>query len=251
MRGALRLAAIAGCCLSAALAPLRAAPQTPVESGAEMDDRIALRITSRMAGQVSLNLEGFEVQVSNSVVTITGSVASVGEKRHVERLVNGVVGVAAVRNNLTIRPTDRGDLGIRSDVDVLLERRTRFRDNPITATVNGTEVTLSGKTDRALDRLDAEDLTARVSGVTRVINNIEVTGPAASKPDVAARVLSLLVNPLTFGVARDLDVQIDDRGVVILAGSVERESDRVDAGRLALTVPGVTAVDNRLIARGR
>jgi osmotically-inducible protein OsmY len=216
----------------------------------ELDERIRLRITTRMAGQVTLNLQEFDVQVFNGVATLIGSVASVGERRHVERLVKGVVGVEDVRNNLIIRPAQRGELGIQSDISVLLERRTKFREKPIEASVTGTEVTLTGETDRALDSLDAENLAAGVAGVTRVINRIQLVGPASSNPDVAERVRSILVNPLTFGVVRDLSVEVKD-GIVTLSGMVEREGDWDDAARLALSVPGVTAVNNQLVIVGR
>ena len=239
--GSVRLAAVG--CVAACL-------WSGTRADEELDERIKLRITTRMAGQVTLNLQEFDVQVFNAVATLSGSVASVGEKRHVERLVKGGVGVEDVRNNLIIRPAQRGELGIQSDVSVLLERRTKFRDKPIEASVSGTEVTLTGETDRALDSLDAENLAAGVAGVTRVINRIKVVGPAASNPDVADRVLSILVNPLTFGVVRDLAIEVKD-GVVTLSGAVEREADRDDAARLALSVPGVTAVNNQLVVLGR
>jgi len=229
---------------------LLAAAGTSIWADAETDDRIRLRIENRLAGQVALSVENLKIEVQEAVVRLSGSVASIGELERVERLVSGVVGVAGTVNELTIRASTRSDLALSQEIRRLLNRRTRFRDAGIVVTASGTEVSLEGMVERALDRLDAEKIAADVAGVTRVVNKLQVASDGRIPPEViGTRVRSLLVNPLTFGVIRELEVSVEE-GVVHLRGVARRDGDRIEAERLAMSVPGVTGVINEISVLG-
>jgi len=208
------------------------------------DDRIRQRVEARLVGQVNVHIESFGIQVQEGIVHLTGFVDSVGEKNRADRVVGGIVGVRGIRNDLQIRASDQSELSITQEVSRRLDSRTRFRKTPVQVTVSGTEVTLSGAVERALDRLDAEEIAAEVPGVTKVINSLQVRSEGSVTPEVIrSRVTSILTNPLTFGVIRNLQVAVE-QGTVTLSGTAARESDRLQAERLTLGVPGVVGVIN-------
>lgn len=123
--------------------------------------------------------------------------------------------------------------------------------------VEGETVTLGGKVDDSIDRELAETLALQVSGVKKVVNNIEVDARAprhsgdertlaAMNRDatITATVKSkLLWNSETDGLAIDVDTL---NGRVTLSGSVDHERARTVAGQLAVNTPGVQTVDNQL-----
>ncbi len=213
------------------------------------DTRVKMRIETRLLGQVNLHFERLGIAVNNGVVTLTGSVGSLGEWQDSERIIGSVFGVTGIVNELTIRPSHESSEAILHEVQRRLERRPRFQANAVRVSIAGTSVTLTGEVQRGLDRADAADIAASVPGVTQVNNDISVLGAGSVPPEkILSNVRSVLVNPLTFGVVRDLEVVVTG-SVVTLRGEVSREADRLAAERLALTVTGVTEVINGIEVR--
>jgi osmotically-inducible protein OsmY len=213
---------------------------------AEQDRRLEERLRMRFTGQVALHVESLGIEVQEGVVHLSGTVGSLGEKVRAERLPGAIVGVQEVVSDLVIRKTDRSELAIAQEVQQLLARPTRFRKPPLQVTVVGTEVTLGGLVDRALDRIDAEEIAQEALGVTRVHNNIQIRNESSlTNESLRTRVLGILTNPLTFGVVRHLEVTVD-QGMVTLEGRVSLEPERREAERLTLSVPGVMGVVNQI-----
>ena len=129
----------------------------------------------------------------------------------------------------------------------------------ISIEVNDETATLGGKVDDSIDRELAEVLALQVSGVSKVVNNIEVDARAVRREyDARERSLvdmnndatttatvksKLLWNVETDGLAIDVDTQ---RGRVTLTGNVDSEKAKAVAGKLAIATPGVHLVDNQL-----
>jgi osmotically-inducible protein OsmY len=240
-RGATALALIAACMLAGV---------GTVGADAESDARVKQRIENKLLGLVSVHLEDLGLEVADGAVRLTGSVASVGERMTVERVLGGISGVTGLNNELTIRPTGRSEQALADEVRRLLQRRVRFQKSQVDVTASGSEVTLSGKIERAIDRLDAEDIAGSVTGVTRVVNNLQIVTQVQTPPEaIRERVLAVLKNPLTFGVIRNLEVTLEE-GMVVLRGVVQREADRTQAERLTLGVTGVTGVKNLITVAG-
>ncbi len=214
------------------------------------DARIQERIQARLKGQVSVTPQDLQIQVSNGVVHLSGSVGSLGEKRSLERLAGSMVGVTAVFSDLAVRQSQRSQFDIIEEIRLVLELRPRFRNVPIVVAASDGEVTLSGTVDRALDRFDAEALAGGVEGVVSVVNQIAVRSEGRVAPQaIRDRVFSILSNPLIFGVIRDLSVEVSASSVT-LRGLATRPADRLEAERLVLAVPGVTQVENLIEIAG-
>jgi osmotically-inducible protein OsmY len=83
-----------------------------------------------------------------------------------------------------------------------------------------------------------------------VINNLQIVTHGQIPPEaIRERILSILRNPLTFGVIRNLEVTLEE-GMVVLRGVAQREADRTQAERLTLGVTGVTGVKNLITVAG-
>jgi len=217
----------------------------------EEDDRILLRIQVRLSGQVTIDLRNFVMSVTDRIVTLQGNVGSIGDREKVVRLVSGIVGVDGVMNGITVRPSTRSDASIQEEIMRLLERRPRFREQTIDVSVSGAVVRLTGEVERSLDRYDAGEIASFVDGVAEIANEVKVrTEGTIPLEIVLERVRSVLTNTLTFGVIRDLDVQIDQAGVVMLQGTAARQSTKETAERFTLGVPGVSGVINRIEVLG-
>jgi len=232
--------------LLVALAAILAAGATSVHAD---DNQVRLRILNRLKGQVGLDTSDLQVSVRGGEVELTGSVASLGDLKKLDRLVYGVVGVELVTNNLGVRPSNRSDQAIEEQVRLELQRRPRFREHPVAVSVSGRVVTLSGDVERSLDRSDAAGIAEGVEGVVQVDNRIRVTSSQETTPDeIRSRCLAILANPLTFGVIQDLQVEVDGSTVTV-RGVVRRQADKNEATRLLRQVPGVLEVNNRLDVR--
>jgi len=221
-----------------------AVDQVPCDS--TTDTRIKEQIQAKLAGQVSLHPERLAIEVNDGIVRLTGSVASIGETMTVARLAGSISGVRSVANELTIRTQERPEVQITQEVTTLLQNRPKFRDGSIRVSVAGSEVTLSGVVKQTADRVDAEEIAGTARGVTNVINRIVVDNDARS-PDAAikSKVMSALGNPVSFGVVRNLEVEVLD-GAVTIRGTVRRQSDRSMAERITLGIDGVVSVNNQV-----
>lgn len=118
--------------------------------------------------------------------------------------------------------------------------------------VDGDTVTLYGQVVRPSTRSDAERRVARIKGVSRVVNQIEVL-PLSSFDD-AARVNTYRALARTgslyrylMGTNPSLHI-IVDRGNVTLEGVVANKADKDLANIVARSVPGVFSVTNHLRA---
>jgi len=245
LRAVFRLAAVA------AVVALCYGTASTARADQQDDDRIKLRIQVRLSGQVGMDFRDAGLSVTDGIVTIRGNVGSIGNRDKVIRLVSGIVGVDGIVSQITVRPSRRSDAGIQEEIIDRLDLRPRFRDNVVNVTVTSGVVRLTGDVERSLDRYDAGEIAASVEGVVEITNEIAVrTEGTIPLPIVLERVRSVLTNTLTFGVIRDLDVQIDQAGVVLLEGTAQRQATAETAERLTLGVPGVSGVINRIEVLG-
>jgi osmotically-inducible protein OsmY len=212
----------------------------------EWDRQLQEKIEGRLLGQVEIHPRDLKVEVREAEVRLSGSVASLEERRKVERLVWGFVEVRAVENLVQVRPSGRPDMALRQDVLNLFDRYTALRRPAVDVRVQDGRAILTGMVEEDIDRVQAEVQAASVPGITRIDDQILVASrPEAPPSSTAALVTSLLANPITFGVVRDLRVE-GDGGTITLHGQVASETERLEAERLAMSVPGVERVINRI-----
>ncbi len=135
-------------------------------------------------------VEGFDLKahVSGSVVTVRGKVDNLKAKRAAAQDARNTVGVSRVINRVKVRR-----LAGETDEEVAQEIRQALWRDPyvdryeITVTVDDGTAYLSGTVDTYFEKAQADDVAARIAGVTDVSNALIVTStsaPLASDPYV-------------------------------------------------------------------
>ena len=116
--------------------------------------------------------------------------------------------------------------------------------------VDGGTVTLLGEVTRPTLKSDAENVTKKVEGVERVVNDIKVLplSPADDRIRLAEyRTIYSQANLQRYALQAIPPIHIIvDNGKVTLVGTVSNEGDKNIAGIQANGVPGVFAVTNDL-----
>jgi hyperosmotically inducible protein len=118
--------------------------------------------------------------------------------------------------------------------------------------VNGSEVILGGQvvSEHAATKNDAEKKVARIPGVTKVVNNIEVLPPSPFDDQIRRAEYRAIFSTsdlgrYTMGAVPQVHIIVNG-GHVTLEGTVMNQMDRNVAGISANTVPGVFSVTNNL-----
>lgn len=118
--------------------------------------------------------------------------------------------------------------------------------------VEGDTVTLYGQVVRPSTRSDAARRVARIKGVGRVVNNIEVLPVSGFDDDIRVQAYRAIFNTgglhrYAMGVNPSIHIVVK-RGHVTLEGVVGNRMDKQLAEFAARSIPGVFSVTNNLIA---
>jgi osmotically-inducible protein OsmY len=188
------------------------------------------------------------VQVSQGIVTLTGTIASYAKKVAAKEAAHRVVGVHDVANDLVVAlpsTLERKDSDIARAVRNALEWDVLIPDERIHTTVSQGWVTLEGEVDRWSQRTDAERAIERLAGVKGVNNQITVRNTI--KPD-AGKLRTAIEEALDRQVHREVDrlgIRVQD-GVVTLTGTVRSWAEKNAVHNSAWFAPGVRRVDDHV-----
>lgn len=119
---------------------------------------------------------------------------------------------------------------------------------------DGDTVTLYGQVTRPITRKDAERRVAKIEGVERVINRIEVLPVSPFDDRIRARTYRAVFNSgglyrYAMGANPSIHIVVN-RGHVTLEGVVSGKMDKQLAYMAARQVPGVFSVTNNLVVEG-
>jgi osmotically-inducible protein OsmY len=141
------------------------------------------------------------------------------------------------------------DTNLQLAVMKALSRNPRVRSDEIAAQARDGDVTLRGTVGSLVQKGEAADTTRSVPGVRRVDDRLAVRLmgiDGRADADTEAAVFDALMADEHLH-ANEIDVEVRD-GTVTLRGPVELPAQRDLAERIALAVPGVLHVENRLHA---
>jgi hyperosmotically inducible protein len=237
------------------------------------DSQVKDRVSKALKQDHALDKSSISVQsVNDGVVLLGGKAESASEHLRAikdARAVPGVRGVASevqspdrlvdaeIRRGERSAPTagaSRGIVSATQDMWITTDTKARLLADSNTPaldinvdTWNGV-VTLFGSVPSKGARAAAEADARKVSGVKRVVNELQVA-PGAKKEEVKARdedLKTAVKHALERrGELKDVDVDVKN-GVVRLTGTVESEEQRLDAAIAARSTPGVRAVEDDL-----
>jgi osmotically-inducible protein OsmY len=185
------------------------------------------------------------VKAENGMVTLRGTVGSLGARLSAGKAARRVAGVRDVHNELEVRLLNahgQKDAELRGSALSALSRNTLVPED-VDAAVEDGRLTLQGTVDDRYQRDEAEATVVNLTGITEVDNQIRVRN-AAMAEDVSARIEEAFTRNAR-KEAREIKVDAVD-GTVTLKGFVSSWYERNAAIDAAWAAPGVEKIDDQL-----
>ncbi len=214
------------------------------------DEQIKQDVVRELTWDYRVNAADISVNVSNGVVTLTGSVPSYTARNFATSDAWGIAGVKSVNNLLTVTfPTTvtvPTDTEIKSNVESTLTWNASVDSTAIDVSVTNGTVTLEGTVDEYWQRWKAEDLVSDLSGVITVENHLTVV-PTESyvDKDIAEDIEAALERNL-YVDAENVTVKVEN-GAVTLTGTLPTYNARRRAYSAAANTLGVVEVNNNIV----
>ena len=210
------------------------------------DTHLKASVLAELAWDPSIVAAHVGVNADDGVVSLTGHVATFGEKHAAVLAAERVKGVKAVVGNIEVRPSgahSRDDDDIARAAVKALAWQADDDACAIKIDIEKGWIALTGHVARQSQREDAEGDLRRLPWVTG-LDNLLTIEPQVSVENVADAITHALNRSWMFD-PNTIDVSAEG-GSVRLSGTVQRLHDRQVAGATAWAAPGVTEVQNDL-----
>jgi osmotically-inducible protein OsmY len=218
------------------------------------DVTLQARVMDELVWVPNVDTAHIGVTARNGVVTLSGIVSTLAEKRAAERAARRVKGVRGIAEEIEVHPPaahKRSDEEIAERAVKLLSWDIEVPDNQIQVKVEKGVVTLTGFVAYQFQKQAVENDVRRLGGVTGLVNLIEVRPTGAPLPfstDVHQKIEAALRRNAELE-ASHIAVTVRDHKVT-LQGKVKSWWERSIAENAAWSAPGVTQVDDQLIVGG-
>jgi osmotically-inducible protein OsmY len=213
------------------------------------DMQLKQHVEDELSWEPSVDTAAIGVAVKDAIVTLSGHVASFGEKRAAEQVVMRIRGVRALVNEIEVKflaDSGRTDEDIAHAAVSVLNWNSAIPENSVKIKVAHGWITLEGAVDWNYQRLAAERLTQDLMGVKGVTNLLTLkTAPV--RADVKQRIESALKRNAELD-ARDIQVTIQGNRV-ILSGATPSIAERLAAECAAWRGAGVNVVENSIVVK--
>jgi osmotically-inducible protein OsmY len=210
------------------------------------DHQLRQEVLDELDFEPRINAAHIGVIAKDGVVTLNGFVASYAEKYAAEAAARRVKGVRAIAEEIEIRLANdkkQADDEIAERALRILHWDVLVPEDGIAVTVEKGVVTLRGTVDWHYQKSEAEYDVRKLSGVVRVVNELNLRSPGRTA-EVKGQIEKALQRSAQIEAAR-ITVETEG-GKVILKGKVHDWYERDLIERAAWSVPGVTEVHDRL-----
>lgn len=240
----------------------------------QSDEDIARAVRDAVMFNPRVSSFDISARVSGGVATLRGVVDNLAARQAAEKLAESTVGVASVRNLIAVRaqaPVASHDIVQRISGALAVHASTHRYE--IKLRVYNGKVLLRGEVDTFFEKAEAENLAMSVTGVTKVVNELEVfnlgstyfynpyvypyhplTVTPTLAPPAPARSDAEILQDIEDGLfwspfvdGGDIEVSVDD-GRATLTGVVDTWRERAVAAGSAFE-GGAIAVNDRLTVR--
>ncbi len=221
-------------------------------SGSRFDAQIQQDVEKLL--RTKAQYQGITANTDDQIVTVTGNVNLYIDKMNLERKIERLKNVEAVRNHVQVQSNVPDEQLRQALADKLRYDRVGFgiAFNAITLTVENGVATLGGNVHDYPSRDSAIAIAETTPGVKDVVDNIEVAPTSGFDDDLRLRLYRAIygdpiLQKYTIDPQKPIRIVVEN-GHVTLYGVVNSQGDKNIAGLRANQVSGVFSVDNQLLA---
>jgi hyperosmotically inducible protein len=158
-----------------------ASTRTTKSAGEQVDDSVTTgRVKAALIADPTTKAHQIDVETFKGTVQLNGFVDTAASKSRASEVAKNTKGVTAVRNNLTVKASDRSagdtvdDSAITAKVKAALAGDARTKAHQVNVETRDGRVQLSGFVDNSEAKSTAEELARNVDSVKSVDNEIDV-----------------------------------------------------------------------------
>lgn len=212
------------------------------------DAVVKTMIEHRLTRHDLLTNNNIQVNVANDTITLTGTVATLAEKKQAEKDAHNVEETYKVVNNLALKSTNETDQQLAAAVNNAIQKSYIYSVfDYYTATAKNGVVTLTGWVHQPWRKEDIADVAEKVPGVKEIKNEIQQSFGPGEIGIAAARVI--YNDPLFAHDVYDRNPPIHiivNNGQVILMGDVASQTQKDWAQTLVEFHTNAVSVANEL-----
>lgn len=215
------------------------------QSSSAIDNDVLEAVEIELRAEERILADLIDVSVNSGIVTLSGETFTLLAKRQATRIVESLRGVRSTVNRIRVRPTKFKDAEILADVRATLFDDAVADSHEIEANVQGGTVTLCGSVDSFPELALTESAVAGVRGVTEIDNQI-VVQPNEDRRDSEIKPEILRRFELSPYLAEGLLTANVAAGFVTLTGEVGSANEK-NLARVLAWVAGVRGVNEQAI----